>query len=415
MERARILDRLKTKFAGQHRRAAVIGGAVLALFVLLIWSFRPQPVPADIVAAERGDLVVTIGDEGETRVRNVYVVSAPVAGRVARITLEVGDSVVAGETVLAVFQPQDPALLDVRSLSEAEAGVGLSEADQARARAELDFARQELSRAEQLAKEGTIPTAALDRARLLLRTAQASFNQASAAVAKRQADLQTARAAMETAGNAKQTATVRQVPVYAPVSGRILKRLQESAGLLPAGTPLLEIGDPAELEIVTDLLSTDAVKVREGHQVIIEDWGGPQALTGVVRRIEPFGFTKVSALGVEEQRVNVVIDITSPHDTWSVLGHGYRVMTRVVTNRAEGVVKVPVGALFRTGTDWTVYRVDGDAAGGTAELRAVRVGARNTLEAEIMDGLAADEYVIVYPNDQVSDGVRVVPRPSTAP
>lgn len=406
-----LIERLEQRLAGWNRRATFIGGTVLLFAALLLWSFRPQPVPADFAPVTRGTLSVTIDDEGETRVRNVYVVSAPVAGRVERITLEVGDPVIAGETVVAVFQPQDPALLDVRSLSEAEAGVGLAEAEQARARAELDFARQELTRAERLAKEGTIAAATLDRARLQLRTAQAAFNQASAAAAKRRADLQTASAAMASAGNGgKADETVRNVPVRAPVSGRILKRMQVSAGLLGAGTPILEIGDPADLEIVTDLLSTDAVKVREGHEVVIDDWGGPHPLKGAVRRIEPFGFTKVSALGVEEQRVNVVIDIASPHADWAVLGHGYRVMTRIVTHRAENVPKVPVGALFRTGADWSVYSVEGNGRRGTARLRTVTLGARNTLEAEIAQGLAENDLVIVYPSDQVADGVRVAVR-----
>ncbi|MCA9179752.1 MAG: HlyD family efflux transporter periplasmic adaptor subunit, partial [Planctomycetales bacterium] len=278
--------------------------AVVGFLGLVIWSLLPQPVLVDIAPVVRGDLSVTIDDEGETRIRNVYVVSAPVAGRVERIELEVGDPVVADETVLAVFQPQDPALLDVRSLSEAEAGVGLAEADLARAKAELDFAKQELARTEQLAKEGTVSTSTLDRARLALRTAQAAYDQANTAVAKRRADLKTARAAMATAGSSRKSdAGVTYIPVRAPVSGRVLKRMQQSAAVLAAGTPLLEVGDPSELEIVTDFLSTDAVKIREGNDVIIDDWGGPAPLRGKVRRVEPFGFRKVSALGVEEQRV----------------------------------------------------------------------------------------------------------------
>jgi HlyD family secretion protein len=391
-----------------NRRTAAVAGICLMLAGILAWLFRPQPVPADFARAIRGELVVTIDDESETRVRDVYVVSAPVAGRVERIELDVGDSVVADSTVLALFQPQDPALLDVRSLSEAEAGIGLARADQARARAELDFARQGLKRAEDLAEKGTVSLAALDRARLLLRTAQAAYNQASAAAEKRQTDLRTARAAMETARTSgKADVPVNYIPVRAPVSGRVLRRLQESATLLPAGTPLLEIGDPASLEIVTDLLSTDAVKVREGDEVIVDEWGGPRPLNGKVRRIEPFGFTKVSALGVEEQRVNVIIDIISPREEWAVLGHGYRVITRIITDRSENTLKVPVGALFRTGADWSVYRVDGNERRGRAALTLVEIGARNTLEAEVTKGLSEGDVVIVHPSDEVSDGARV--------
>lgn len=405
-----ILTELRTKLGTWRRRTIVIGLAAIALVVLLIWSMRPEPVPADFAAVVRGELVVTIDDEGETRIENVYVVSAPVAGRVERIELNVGDEVIADETILARFQPQDPALLDVRSLSEAEAGVGLAEAEQARARAELDFARRELQRAEQLAKEGTISVVTLDRARLTMRTAQATLSQAATAVAKRRADLQTARGAMATAGNTNGVATtITYVPVRAPVSGRVLKRMQESAAILAAGTPLLEIGNPSQLEIVTDLLSTDAVKVKEGNEVIIDDWGGAP-LKGIVRRVEPFGFTKVSALGVEEQRVNVIIGFASPAHEWKALGHGYRVITRIVTQRESNTLKIPVGALFRSGAEWAVFVNDGDSDGGTAELKPVKVGARNTLEAQVLDGVRENELVVVHPSDQVTDGAKLEAR-----
>lgn len=180
--------------------------------------------------------------------------------------------------------------------------------------------------------------------------------------------------------------------------------------MLAAGTPLLEIGDPSKLEIVTDLLSTDAVKVRPGNEVIIDDWGGAP-LRGVVRRVEPFGFTKVSALGVEEQRVNVVMDFTSPTEDWRKLGHGYRVMTRIVTQREKDALKIPVGALFRAGDAWAAFVNEGSRDGGTARLVPLRIGARNTIEAQVLDGLPEGGLVIVYPSNQVQDGVRVVKRP----
>lgn len=405
------LTHVLTNLKGWRRRTTVMAAVAVAFLAVVAWSMRPQPAVADFTPATRGDLVVSVSDEGETRVRDVYVVSAPVAGRVDRIELDVGDPVIAKETVLALFQPQDPALLDVRSLSEAEAGVGLAQADESRARAELDFARQELKRAEQLARDGTISAVARDRTRLQVRTAEAALNQASAATAKRQADLRTARAAMATAGSpADGNVRVTYIPVRAPVDGLVLKRMQESAGLLPAGTPLLEIGDPKNLEIVTDLLSSDAVKVRAGNEVVIEDWGGPNPLAGVVRRVEPFGFTKVSALGVEEQRVNVIIDITSPQAAWSQLGHGYRVITRIVIQRQSDAVKVPIGALFRTGTEWAVFVNEGDTDGGRARLRTVKIGAQNNLEAQVISGLRENELVIVHPSDQIKDGGRVTAR-----
>jgi len=392
------------------RRIVILSLTAFVVVGLTLWSMRPAAVPADFAAATRGDLTVTIDDEGETRVQDVYVVSAPVAGRLQRIELDVGDEVVAGQSVLALFQPQDPALLDVRLLSEAEAGVGLAEADGARTRAELDYARQELTRAEALARNGTISAAALDRARLAARAAKALADQAATALIKRKADLKTARAAMASAESSDSRSGISLVQVRAPVNGRVLRRIQESAGILAAGTPLLEIGDPAKLEIVTDLLSTDAVKVKPGNEVIIDDWGGAP-LKGVVRRVEPFGFTKVSALGVEEQRVNVIIDFTSPMDEWRTLGHGYRVMTRIVTQREKGALKVPVGALFRLGDEWAVFLNDGNFDGGNARLVRTRIGARNTIEAQVLDGVPEGGLIIVYPNDQVTEGVRVVKRP----
>jgi len=386
------------------RRNAVIGVVALLVVSFVGWSFRPQPVLVDFAVVTRGDLDVTLDDEGETRIKSVYVVSAPVAGRVERIELEVGDPVIAGETVLALFQPQDPALLDARSRSEAEAGVGLAEAERDRAAAELEFARLELRRATQLRKEGTVSEVTLNKAELAVKTAKAAVDQAAATVARRRADFQSARAAMASAGSPTGPGVkVSYIPVRAPVSGRVLKRMQQSEALLPAGTPLLEIGNPADLEIVTDLLSADAVKVSEGNEVIVEEWGGPLPLKGQVKRVEPFGFTKVSALGVEEQRVNVIMDFTSPYETWKSLGHGYRVMTRIVISHRPNVLNVPLGALFRAGKDWALFVDDN----GRARLTHVTVGERNALYAEIKDGLTEGQRIIVHPNDQVADGVRV--------
>jgi HlyD family secretion protein len=401
----------KTVVGSWSRRTRVIAGAVVVLAVFFVWALQPQPVPADIAAVTRGDVLVTIADEGETRVKDIYIVSAPVAGRVERIELEVGDPVIAGETVLALFQPQDPSVLDARSRSEAEAGVGLAEAERARAQAQLDFAEADLRRQEQLAREGTISQAAFDRAKLQVRTAKAALDQAVATAVKRRADLETSRAALAKAGRPSGPGVkIDYVPVRAPVSGRLLKRMQQSEAILAAGTPLLEIGDPADLEIVTDLLSTDAVKVRAGLEVIIEDWGGAKPLKGVIERVEPFGFTKVSALGIEEQRVNVITAFTSAPEEWASLGHGYRVETRIVIERRENVPKIPVSALFREGEDWAVFAVEGDASGGMARQRRVTIGSRNTLEAEIVAGLAEGERVIVHPSDQISDGVGVAAR-----
>lgn len=394
------------------RRQVVIGAVMLVVVVLIGLSLQPQPVGIDAAAVERGDLLVTIDDEGQTRLKDVYVVSAPVAGRVRRIDIEAGDQVTAGDTTLALFEPSDPTMLDVRSRSEAEAfvkaadaAVGLAEAEQARAQAELDFATAELRRAEPLAERGTISQATLDQRQLSVRTARAGLAQATANLRKIRADLESARATLITAQDGG-VSDGDLIPVRAPISGRVLRVLQESEGVLAAGTPLMELGDPAELEIVVDLLSTDAVKIEPGDRVIVEDWGGDLPLDGRVRLVEPFGFTKISALGIEEQRVNVVIDFVSPQSDWQSLGHGYRVETRVVVQDQRDVLKVPVSALFRSGESWAVF-VDDD---GTARLREISLGQRNTLEAEVSDGLAEGDDVVLHPSDAVIDGVDVMRR-----
>jgi HlyD family secretion protein len=387
-------------------RAIVIGGIALALVVLIAWLFRTPPVPVDVATVAPGDLLLTVDEEGETRLKDLYVVSAPVAGRVQRIEIEAGDAVVAGETVLARFIPADPAIHDARSRSEAEAGVRLAEADRRKAMAERDFAEADLRRVAALQRQGTVAVATLDRARMAARTARAAMDQAMAALAKRQADLDSARAAIAAGPSQGRFAGARIIAVTSPVSGRVMKRLQQSEQILAAGTPLVEMGDTARLEIVTDVLSADAVKVSEGAEVLIDEWGGPETLAGVVRRVEPFGFTKISALGIEEQRVNIVTDFTSSPERWRALGHGYRVLTRMVLGRRKDVLKVPVGALFHEGTDWAVFVVDR----GRARRRAVEIGLKTPLEAEIKAGLSAGAAVIVHPSDRIGDGTAVAPR-----
>lgn len=392
------------------RRQIVIGAIVLIVVVLIGMSLQPQPVGIDAALVQRGDLLVTIDDEGQTRLKDVYVVSAPVAGRVRRIDIEPGDQVTAGDTVLALFEPSDPAMLDVRSRTEAEAfvksadaAVGLAEAEQSRAQAQLDFANAELRRAEPLAERGTISQATLDQRQLSVRTARAQLAQATANLRKIRADLESARATLITARDGENITEGDLIPVRAPISGRVLRVLQESEGVVAAGTSLMELGNPTELEIVVDLLSTDAVRIRPGDRVIIDDWGGDQPLEGRVRLVEPFGFTKISALGIEEQRVNVVIDFVSPQTEWQSLGHGYRVETRVVVQDQRDVLKVPVSALFRSGESWAVFVDDA----GTARLREITLGKRNTLEAEVASGLEEGEAVILHPSDAVVDGVDV--------
>ena len=393
------------------RRLLLWGVLSLMLLAGLAYAFWPQAVPVDFATVARGQLIVTVDEEGETRVKDVFVLSAPVGGRARRIEAEVGDPVAAGETVIAEIEPIDPEFLDVRTEAQAEAAVkgaeaalALAQADLESDQAELRFAETELERARRLIEKGNVSERALDQAERTYRTSVAAVDTAKAALQMRTFELAHARARLVSPIETLATrGSCDCVPITAPVSGRVLRVLHESEGVVEPGEPLVEIGDPSDLEIVVDLLSSDAVKVRADQVVIIEQWGGDDALSGRVRRVEPYGFTKVSALGIEEQRVNVIIDLTDPPAQWQSLGHGYRVEARIVLWDGSDVLKVPFSALFRNGTDWAVF-VD-DAA--RAKRRAVEIGRRTDLEVEILSGLETGERVILHPSTRITDGVRI--------
>lgn len=382
--------------------------------LLLVWLFRPQPVPVDLATIERGPIAVTVSDEGETRVKDVFVVSAPLPGLMQRIDLEAGDMVEAGTTVVARIAPSDPAFLDSRSESEARAGVRAAEAALTLARAALrradaehDFAAAEFRRFRELAESNTVSANDLDAAARRARTTEAAVEEARAVLLVRQSELDQARARLLTPTVTRSSdAACDCVDVHSPVSGSVLRVLQKSESVVASGTALIEIGNPGQLEIVVDLLSSDAVRVEPGQQVFIEAWGGGDPLNGIVRRVEPFGFTKISALGIEEQRVNVIIDFTDPPERWRRLGHGYRVEPRIVLAAADDVIKVPRAALFRENGRWSVF-VD---EGGRAVLREVETGLGNGLEAEVKSGLAAGERVVLQPGSRVLAGVRLEER-----
>ena len=393
----------------------VFWGALVAIVLLgLGFAFRPRAVIVDMVTIDRGELVITVDDEAETRVHDVYLLSAPVAGHMRRIDLHAGDPVAALETVIAEIQPIDPAFLDPRSEAQARADVRaaqsakeLAEAEVEQARAELEFAEREHDRAIRLIRDGTISQRDLDTAERNRRTMTAALATAIAALDVRSYELERAQAALV---SPSQTAAGSEdcdcILIRSPVQGRVLQILQQSEGVVAAGTPLIEIGDPRNLEIVVDLLSPDAVKVEPGQRVIIERWGGDEPLVGRVRLVEPFGYTKISALGIEEQRVNVVIDLTSDESEWQRLAHGYQVDVRIVLWESHDALNVPLLALFRDGSDWSVF-VESD---GRAELRKVEIGRRNSLDAEILGGLEAGERVVLYPGDRVRAGVRITER-----
>ncbi len=382
----------------------------VALAGILLLLFRPAPVPVDVAAVARGPLMVSVADEGETRVRDVYVVSAPIPGRMRRIELEAGDAVTAEQTVIARIEPSDPSFLDVRSAAEARANVDAAAAGREhaaaqlrRAQAELDFASSELERIRALARSHTVSENDYEAARRRARTADAALAEAQAQLKVRQSEYQVARARLMRPASGQRAADCDCVAVFSPVSGTVLRVLRESEGVVQSGASLVEVGDPGKLEVVVDLLSADAVRVQVGQRAIIESWGGPRPLEAVVRRIEPFGFTKVSALGIEEQRVNVVIDIKEPREQWQRLGHGYRVEPRIVLWEGRDVLKLPITALFRQGPQWAVFV----QAGGRAELRPVQIGHENGLEAEVLSGLSPGERVVLHPGDRIAPGVRL--------
>lgn len=380
----------------------------------VFWLFRPQPVPVDMIMIERGAMRVTIDEDGETRIRDVFVVSAPIAGVKRRIALKVGDPVTANETIITSIVPTDPEFLDPRSemqaqatVKAAEAALDFARADVHRAEAEFAFAQSELQRARRLSHSGSISESALDSAEREMRTREAALEEAQAQLGIKDFELERARAALvpPSASRAKREGC-DCVNVYSPVDGRILRILAESESVVSAGAELAEIGDPGNLEIVSDLLSSDAVKVEAGQDVIIEEWGGDEPLSGVVRRVEPYGFTKISALGIEEQRVNVIIDINTPREQWQSLGHGFRVETRVVLWQSGDVLKIPLIALFRQGDEWAVFKVEN----GAAVSQIVRLGRRNGIEAEILDGLKEGDRIVLHPSGRVSGGASVVER-----
>jgi len=398
-------------------------GAVIAVGFagFLAWAFWPRPLPVDTAEAKAGPMHVAITDEGQTRVKDVYRVSAPVAGRVLRIEADVGDSVVAGETVVVHLLPSAPAFLDARALSEAEAGVRAAEAavelaraERRRAVAEVEYAKLEVDRVRDLVKREAKSVAELDRIELSLKIAKAADARAIAAINQRPAELETAKAVLidpATPETVEAGRTAGVVGIKAPVSGRVLAVLRESEGVVTAGTPLIELGDPKRLEVVVDLLTTSAVKVRPGDPVEIVEWGGDDVLKGRVARVEPTGFTKVSSLGIEEQRANVIIEPEAGGADWSRLGHGFRVETRIIIWSADSVLRVPAGALFRLDRDWAVFKV----VDGAARLQVVKVGHVSDAWGEIASGLAAGDTVIVHPARAVEDGLNVTRRKTATP
>jgi HlyD family secretion protein len=418
----------------RHKRLIAVVLVVLAIVAVALW---PETTEVEVAEVHRGSMQVTLDEDGETRVRDRFVVSAPVAGRLQRIQLEPGDPVVRGKTIVARLDPMPSPLLDPRTRLELTASVEAARAAVGAARAERDRSAEALARArttrdrqEALAKAGAIARDDLDASMTAVRTAEEALRAAEFSLTRAEYELELSRARLQ--GPA--AGTTGTVTVVAPVDGVVLRRLRQSESIVPSGDPLLEIGDPAQIEIVADFLSADAVRIPRGGSVIVDGWGGEHPLYGRVRRVEPSGFTKVSALGVEEQRVYVIIDLDqvgsgaarsagsgstplSDEDNGTganalaappvaELGDGYRVQVRVVVWEAEDVLKAPIGSLFRRGDGWAVFVLDE----GVARLRPITIGQRNDEFAQVLDGLSAGDRVVMHPPDTLTDGTRATPR-----
>ena len=388
-------------------RASIVLG-LLGAAALIVWTVMPGQVLVETVAVTKGRFTASVDEDGKTRVRERYVVAAPLAGRLTRVALKVGDKVAADEVVATITPPPAP-LLDPRSRREAEERLGTAEAARERSKATVERAqaqaaqaKTDLDRARTLATQGASTVQALERAELLQRVADRDLRAAEFQDHAASHEVDQAKALLARYQDSPDTPFERW-NITAPVPGVVLKVVQESETVVQSGAPLLEIGDPRDLEIVTDVLSVDAVEIRPGAEVVIEHWGGPGVLSGRVRRIEPAAFTKISTLGVEEQRVNVLIDVLSPREQWVGLGDGYHVDTRITVFTQDDVEIVPAGALFRRGDSWNVYVLKD----GRAQIREIKILRRSGRHAAVAAGLTAGEIVIVYPGDRVSPGVRV--------
>jgi HlyD family secretion protein len=393
------------------RRTIAIAVAAGAAGVALAWAFAPRPLEVEVAPVGSGRFEQSIEEDGRSRWRDRYAISAPVTARLARVALREGDEVRAGDT-LAVLSPVMPAMVDERSLREAtarlqaaEAAVGGAAARVDRTRIGLEEARLELQRTEKLAREGFLAPSRLDSARLALDAARRELEAAQAARDVAGHERAQAAAIVQPAGR---PAADRPLALRAPIAGTVLKVPVQSEATVAAGTVVMEIGDPARMEVVAELLTADAMAARPGTRAVVERWGGP-AIEGRVRRVEPAAFTKVSALGVEEQRVNVVIDLVQPPEAWRRVGDGFRVTVRLVTASADVAVQVPVGAIVpAAGGGYGAYVIEG----GRAVLRRIELAGRNGTAGWVRAGLSAGEQVIVYPPPGVAGGRRVRPRPA---
>jgi HlyD family secretion protein len=395
------------------KRLIKVALAVVAIG-LLIFDFIPEKLKVDITVVEKGDLTIFVEGEGKTRIHDIYTIYTPIDGRVTRIESNSGDVVTAGKTIIANMYPANPAFLDKRSeiqakadINGAEAALSLASSRVRQAQAQLTFDSSEYKRTQELFKNNMVSTAELERSenRLIMQKAEKET-----AVANRvlmESRLSAAQAKLlqpESIDDMK--SEMCQICIYSPVDGHVLRILHKSESIIPVGTALVEIGDPKDLEINIEMLSTNAVKVKVGDKAFIKRWGGTEDLAARVKVIEPSGFTKISALGVEEQRVNVILALTDPYEKWQSLGDAFRVEAEIVIDNINNVNKIPLSALFRQNGNWSVFKV----VEGIVILQAVTVGKRDNFFTEIIEGLSAGEQVIVHPNNSIETGISVIQR-----
>lgn len=387
---------------------------VFIAIALLVFAFIPEKIQVDLISVEKGNLTVSVEGEGKTRIHDIYTIYTPIEGRVTRIESNAGDSVIAGKTIIANMYPANPAFLDKRSeiqakadINGAEAALELASSRVRQAQAQLKFDQSEYKRAQELFKNNMISIAELERVEIQLTMQKAEKDTSLANRTLMESRLKVAQAELLqpdiTSDIESETC---QICIYSPVDGHVLRILHKSESIIPAGTALVEIGDPKDLEVNIEMLSTNAVKVKVGDKAFIKRWGGIENLTARVKVIEPSGFTKISALGVEEQRVNVILSLTEPYEKWQSLGDAFRVEAEIIIEDIKNINKVPLSALFRQNSKWSVLKV----IDGEVFLQAVMVGKRNNLFAEITQGLKIGEQVITHPNNNIEVGMSVIQR-----
>lgn len=387
------------------KRWLIISAAGVIVLIMVIYGFMPSPAVVDTSKAMRGKMQVVVTEEGKTRVKDKFIISAPVTGFMRRISLEVGDAVKKGQ-IVAELEPVRSTALDPRSYAAAEAAVSsassslkFAEENARAAKADEEYAKANLERIKKLYDESFASKAHLEQAQNEAKRREAYRLAADASVKASAAELERAKTAVRYTG----AGGGKIVHIASPISGRVLKIHRKSESALNVGEPLLDIGNPQVLEVRIETLSSDAVKIKQGMTVLFDRWGGDRAIHGKVRIVEPAGFTKVSSLGVEEQRVLVIADIENNDPSALSLGDEYRVEARFIIWEKDNVLQIPSGALFRDGGEWAVFSVQN----GRARLKKVSIGQRNGLTSEITSGLSEGDTVIVHPNDAVKDGKAV--------